>query len=128
MKILKSMYVFLVFVCLVSCATAEKYNRQLSKSVGLSEEELVLMQGIPTRTYQTENYKVFEYVENFQTYVSNPKYQVTHIQNEYGIDVGTARQRVDNGYYSTSSCRTTFFLRDGKVESYKFSGSACVAY
>ena len=128
MKVFKGLCVVLGLICLVSCATSEKYARLLNKMLGLTEEELVMALGVPTKTYTTENLKVLEYFGSSQYYVSSPDYQVTKFHNMDGTNIGSAGRWVDNGYYKTYSCRTSFFLKEGKVDSYKFLGNGCIAY
>lgn len=123
---MKKILLILCLILLASCVTAGGYKKILDKTIGFTEEQLIMAIGAPSQSYTTGNLKVLEYYESSQGYVPNYQQQTTNYYNNYG-SVGSSSQWVNNSYYVNYSCRTTFFLKGGRVINYKFYGNGCVA-
>lgn len=91
----------LLFLCLfvlVSCATEGEYRRYVSKYIGMSEDDLVAAEGIPTKRYSTKNKKYFDYKQSYY----------------------------DKSLGKRLTCTTTYILVNSIIEDISFRGNNCV--
>ncbi len=133
---MKKAMVLLLCWGLCGCASTAKYEANLNKLIGVSEDSLVASWGIPNKTYNLDNgKKALEYVhkDTFQT----GGYTYTTPQTSYRSG------RIGNKTYSGTSttyvtgtmpvekhkffCKTSFMLNNGKVESWHHEGNNCVS-
>lgn len=87
------------------------YQDFLSTLKGVSETELVIKMGIPTKSYKTDEAKFINY---YNIYSSK---SISSYYREYS----------DTTYYELY-CSTTFMLKNNMVIDYFFEGNSCGEY
>lgn len=89
----------LAMLLLAGCATTQKYTDAMNHLVGMDKEAFVKTVGIPDEVLHDGDFDVYVY----------DRY------NEVSPLTGVA------------FCRTEFFFKNDHVDSYRLSGSGCVA-
>lgn len=106
----KLLFLFKVIAFLNSCATTEKYQRNLQYWIGREEEELVTKWGVPTSVYPLDSKKLLLYRQNFGTSgYATPMYGSAYVQTQ------------------PVWCETTFIIVDKKITDFNIKGNSCVA-
>jgi hypothetical protein len=110
-------------VTLGGCATTENYEKMLNTWVGAPELDLVRKWGPPTSSYDSSGVRFLTWDRGGQAYVPGtaPSYQTQRIGNTYYTQpVGGSP-----GYVIHRRCVTTFEVKDGRVNSWRWEGNAC---
>ena len=123
---MKKIFFFIGFL-IAGCATEAGYRKALQRTIGMTEEELVMALGVPDKTHYTGTMRILEYNYQSQGYMPNYQLQETNYTNSNGRYIGNSSQWVDNGYYYTNSCTTTFYIQNNRVINWRYKGNACRA-
>ena len=124
---MKKILLFVVCILLWGCATEKAYQEILNKTLGISEDELIVYMGVPDRTYNTGTLRVLEYNYNKTSYVPMIQQQTVYHKNAYGYNIGSSSQWVDNGFYANYNCVTVFYIKNNRVVNWRYKGNACKA-
>ena len=124
---MKKLLIIVVCIFLSSCATERRYQELLNKTLGISEDELIVYMGVPDRTYNTGTLRVLEYNYNQTSYVPMIQEQTVYHKNSYGYNIGSSSQWVDNGFYANYNCVTIFYIKNNRVINWRYKGNACKA-
>lgn len=116
----KSLFLLPVFA-LSACYTEADFVRDMNSYIGQTEEWLVMSRGVPQGTYSTGSLKVLQYSTSGQEYV--PERKNVYLQNSFGQNTGTAFY--NDGNYVSYNCTINFFLQNGRVIRYSYSGNKC---
>jgi len=96
---MKKIFIVVSFLLLAACATEAEYRRYVNNTyIGMSEDELLAAEGIPTKKYSTKNKKYFDYKRSY-----------------YDRSIG-----------KRLTCTNTYILVNGMVEDVTFRGNNCV--
>ena len=123
----KSISILLFTLAATGCTpySKEKFDASLQTYLGMTEKQLLLQKGIPTKTYQVDNTtKLIGYVTESEVYVPPvPSYQPYRHHYRYDdfdmVDAG--------GYTETYRCEVTFTIERGIVTGVKSEGNDCLA-
>lgn len=111
MRVVQQLSILTGLSLLIACVTADwdKLNRRLATWPGASEDNVLLVYGVPSREKETSSgMKV-------QTFTS----QSMHSDRNWDINTG---EFSSGGSYSLS-CQVNFFLKDSKVIEVKYTGN-----
>jgi hypothetical protein len=110
----------IVLALLAGCAnnTLQQRIAYLNQFVGVSEQDLVRVLGVPTRSFETGGHLFLAYVDRRIDIIPGPP-----VWGPWGF----------NNFYPGAfpsqvieqSCETTFDLVDGRVQSFTLRGNAC---
>ncbi|GKT11333.1 MAG: hypothetical protein ISEC1_P0296 [Thiomicrorhabdus sp.] len=132
-------------VVLTGCATTAKYETKLQGLVGMTEDDLYAVWGIPSKTMTlTDGSKLVEYNLNQSTQIGGHTYSVPQTTFQSGTATVIGKEGTDQITYSSSSttlvekidpvqninlnCKTTFTInREGKMTHWKWSGNNCIS-
>jgi len=116
-----------LMLCLSGCATSAGYDKLCRQYLHQPATSLMYGFGAPVRSYTYNGLTVMEYYSENQYFVADFNSQTIAVQNENMQDIGYLQQQNPSGRYVKRSCSTTFFVQNGYVVDYKFSGGDCRA-
>ena len=116
---MKKIILFFLLSFLVSCATAEKFKRQMDHSLGMSEKEIIKRLGPPDKVFEYDNQRFLTYYYGSQGYV--PATAFTNY-NGYG-----STTNVYGGYTTYNYCNVTFTIENKTVVEWRSEGNSCVS-
>ncbi len=111
-------------VLIAGCATETGYRERLAAWQGASEGDLVEAWGVPDGFYEApDGARYLTYRRERTSYFPGTP------GSTYVDPVTGSVQTVPGqpGVLRQSSCKTTFKIVDGSVESWRYTGNACVA-
>jgi hypothetical protein len=113
-------------ILLAGCATRAGYETALNSWVGTSEPALVAAWGPPDSVYENDGLRYLTYRRMESRGGSGPSigYGIGYGSGHYGSSVFSTIGTSD-GYIT--QCKTTFILRAGIIENYRFEGNGCRA-
>lgn len=121
---------FLLLLVLCSCRvyTINDYkNEMLGKYYGVDANRLVIDYGLPTNAYNYGNMTVYEFYKERTQYI--PKTYTVEKDNYRPKDSPYSDTTVtiseEGGYSVTYSCKTIFYLTNGRVFDLRFDGNDC---
>lgn len=119
-----NLLIFLGVAVLYGCATPQRFQAVLDKSIGKPEIEVIRHLGPPHNVYEIDGSK-------FLTYRRSQNVTTPHIPPTYNTTlIGNTVQTVPvGGAPSTSyinSCEFTFEIREGVVVGTRYIGNACL--
>lgn len=127
---MKRVLTMVVWLFLTACNTSSEQGLRnvLDMFIGKPEDTILLVLGIPKSVYYTERYKIISYSESSSRYIPPSTYN-------YGNIYSNGRRNVsyfDNsytygGYTKYYNCDVSFFIQNGIIVHYTFSGNKCKA-
>ena len=131
---LKKIFLIICFT-LSACATPAKYEAELAKLQGKTEQQLISSWGQPTNTKELPNgNKILTY-----TYLNKQILPAPEFYNNMGLmdedeifyPFTYGGNVIPDGNFLgetiTEYCQTKFFIRRNIVTSWQYKGNACVA-
>ncbi len=115
----------------VSCAvyTTQYYEEYLKSLIGISETELITLQGIPTKIYETDKAKFLTYYKEFSNYTVSDSYSNTDLYKNIitnNVYLGTDTSTIQT--HHKTYCETMFTIINDKVVKYSYNGNKCGEY
>ena len=126
----------LITLSIMGCRISyEEYQQRMNdKFIGQTEQEVIMMIGLPNRTYNISGMRVLEYTRSQEEYVPHIDFggdtYTTQYRNAYGRTIGHSTTYDNNirhtgGHYQTLFCITDFFLSNGRVVKWNSRGNYC---
>lgn len=131
----KTFYILTLISSLTACATAGKYNNQLTADVGKSAQQIINQYGNPTHVKRlTNGDEIFTYINVNEQVIPSPNYYfnngfMTEDEMFAPFTYGGNEIPVGNfmGEVVTDYCNTKFYLKNNIVTSWQWKGNSCVA-
>lgn len=117
----KIVTLLLIILIISSCGfyrTTQYYEEYLTTLLGISETQLIQIEGIPTKVYETKDTKFITYYKEYSNYSTSNSY--SYPNNEY---IGTNTTEIQT--HHKEYCETMFTLINDKVTNYTFKGNKC---
>ncbi len=115
---------FLVAGCMFNRPSSAKYEDELSKWIGQSEENLYSEWGYPNTTYSISgNSFVATYIKQYKEAIDDDKTPYADSMTYSAMRVPNYGLPVTQGIYY---CKTSFVITNGIVTDYNFNGDDCV--
>lgn len=115
----KIVTLLLTILIISSCGfykTTKYYEEYLTTLLGISETQLIQIEGIPTKVYETNGTKFITYYKEYSNYSTSSSY----LNNVY-FGINTTEIQTHHKEY----CETMFTLINNKITNYTFKGNKC---
>lgn len=120
--------IFVLFLNACRLYTMEGYKQEiLGKYYGADYERLMIDYGLPTNTLNLGGIFLIVYDKKEVYYVPKTTTSTTKFEKAQYNPYLTSTTNTDEigGFYQEWRCRTTFYLRNGKVFDVKLEGNNC---
>ena len=107
------------------CATRAGYERMCRSYLNQPAINLMYNFGTPIRTYTINGVTAMDFYSESTDFVPNYGTNTIAVQDSHYRNIGYLQQQNTGGHYETISCLTTFYINNGYVINYKFSGNGC---
>ena len=107
------------------CATRSGYEKMCRSYLNKPAINLMYDFGTPVRTYTMNGITALDFYSESTRFIPHFGTNTIAVQDSNYRNIGYLQQQNTGGHYLTSSCLTTFYVSNGYVVNYKFSGSDC---
>ena len=133
---MKKLILVIILLSTMGCRISyEEFQQKMdNKFLGRTEQEVIMLIGLPDRAYNISGMRVLEYKRSQQEYVPHIDFggntYTTQYTNAYGMPIGQSTTydnniRQNGGHYQTLFCITDFFLSGGRVVKWNARGNYC---
>lgn len=125
MKINHVLCLILAMLLSAGCATTENYEKLLQSWVGVHTDALVEHWGVPSRTYEGDEFTYYAYSYSYDSYM--PGTPPTFIARNYGGVTYIHQYGGTSGYIVNSNCEVTFRVDNNTkmILDWRYQGNDC---